>query len=119
MGGEAEVTHAVRGLGQLAQDASGTLERLVGVPERTGGAEPGELEFGGAVALGDVSGAVDAGEEDGDTLAPGALQRAEAMADLLDRGAETGGEKLEIVAQVLRRFQEGRIGQQQRPGEIV
>ncbi|MNT92531.1 hypothetical protein D3C72_2338350 [compost metagenome] len=70
----------------------------MGVPQGTGSAETGELQTRRAVPLGDVAGPVDAGEEDRHALQPRPLQRREPMTDLLQRGAEAGGEKLDVVA---------------------
>jgi len=71
------------------------------------------------VPLGDVAGAVDAGKEDRHALQPRPLQRRKPMTDLLQRSAEPGGEKLDVVAQLARRLVEAAIGQDQRAGEIV
>ena len=73
--GERNVAYAVRGLGELADDAAGLFEGLVDVPKRAGRGKAGELEFGGAVAFGNGAGAIDPNEEEGDAAGAWALQR--------------------------------------------
>ncbi len=41
------------------------------------------------------------------------------MADLFERGLETGGEQFDVVAEIPRGGEEAAIGQDQRAGEIV
>lgn len=119
LGRKTEIAHAIRRLRKLADDPAGRLEGLVHVPERTGRTETGELQLGGAVALGDVAGPVDPREEDRNAFLPRPLQRRKPMTDLLQRGTETGCKKLHVVAQIARGFQERLVGQDQRAGEIV
>ena len=62
--GHRDIAHAVGRFGQLDQDPVGDRHRLVHDPQRTGPAEPGELQAGGGVPLGDVAGHVDPAEEE-------------------------------------------------------
>src|SRR5690606_30031115 len=90
--GQAEVAFAVRHLRELDKGLTGAAQRLVDVPERTGAAKPGELEAGGAVALGDVPGPVDPQEIEGDAPGARSLQGAEPVAGLLETGLELQGQ---------------------------
>jgi hypothetical protein len=116
---QADIAHAVRRLGKLAQNAAGCLERLMHVPQWAGAAEAGELQPGRGVAFGDCPRLIDPGEEEWDALGAGALQGREAVPGLLDRGAEAVGQRVEVVAQIARRRQRRLIGQDRRPGEVV
>lgn len=117
--GEAEVAGAVRGLGELAKEAPGGLEGLVDVPERAGAAEAGELEAGRRVTLGYRARLVDTDEVEGDAAGAAALEGREALADLLDRGVEGEGERLEVVAEGAGGFGKAEVGQEGGTGEIV
>src|SRR6056297_3425844 len=86
--GQADIAHPVRRLGQLPQEPPRRLEGAMHVPQRTGPAEPRELQAGGGMALGDRAGLIDPDKEERDPLGAGTLQRRQAVADLLDRGPE-------------------------------
>ena len=116
---DAEIANAVRHLGQLYQDASRLAERLVHVPQRAGAAEARELEAGRAVALGDVAGRVDAHEVERHAARAGALQRAEAMRDLLEAGVPAVLQLLDVVPQFHRRAGEAPIRHRERAGRVV
>ena len=76
----------------------GVQEGREHVPARAGAAEAREADARGAEALRDVAGDVDAHHVEGHALGPGPPQRREAVADLLEAGAEAVPEQLDVVA---------------------
>ena len=83
-----QVGAAVGHVRQLAHDAPWGGESVVYVPQGAGAAEVREVEAGGGLTFGDVSGAVDTHEGERDAAQVGALQRGQPMADGLVTNAE-------------------------------
>lgn len=108
-GCDAKKSNAVRCLGELPNDLAWGLECLVCIPERAGGSVACELQFCRAVAFGDVPGAVQSGEENGNALRALPLKRRQAMSNLLQACAEPGGEQFEIVPQLSSGLQESLV----------
>lgn len=79
----------------------------------------GELERGRVEALGDVSGLVDAKEEERYAARAFALQRREALTDLLERDAEGRGDAVDVVPGALGGGVELGVGHQDGSGEVV
>ena len=70
---EADIAHAIRGFGQLAQEPTRRFERAVHVPQRAGSAEPCKLQPCGAVAFGDRTRLIDPHKEERHALGAGPL----------------------------------------------
>lgn len=88
-------------------------------PARTGAAEPGEVEPAPAEALGDVARVVDADEEERNSARTGAVEGGQAVADLLEAGAESALQDLDVVAQGPGRVEEPAIRHDDAAGEVV
>ncbi|MNS70636.1 hypothetical protein D3C72_1039820 [compost metagenome] len=117
--GNGKIAHAVRRFRQLPHDPVGAFESLMDIPKRTGRPETGKLQPRGAVAFGNVAGAVDLGEKDRHAFHARALQGAQPVGHLLKARAEAHGEKLQIVTQFLSRPMKLPIGQDEGCGEII
>ena len=83
-----QVGAAVGHVRQLAHDAPWGGESVVHVPQGAGAADVREVEAGGGLTFGDVSGAVNTHEGERDAAQVGALQRGQPMADGLVTNAE-------------------------------
>ena len=117
--GQAEVAHAVRRLGQLAQERPGvskarcTFHSGQAPPKRANCSRVAEWRLVIVPAWSTRT------KKNGMPLAPAALQRREPLRHLLERGLEALRQRLEVVAQRLRPLEEARVGQQRRAGEVV
>ncbi len=69
--------------------------------------------------FGDVAGHVEAAKEEGNAALPGALQRREPMAGLLEADAVKARERVDVVAQFAGACPEGAVGHGQRAGSVV
>ena len=117
--GDRHVFCAVLHLDELAQDLPRALERLVQRPKRAVAAVARKGKAPCGEALGDVAGAVDADEEEGNASRAGALQRGQPMRDLLQPRAEPRLQQVEVVAGRLAGRMEAAVGHHQGGGEII
>src|SRR5882724_11201574 len=117
--GDREIARTVRQLDDLRDQAVGRLESRMHVPERTGTAELRERKRARGEALRDVAGAINPQHEKRNAARVRTLQGGEAMADLLEPGAEAMGEQCDVVAERFGSLVETTIGHDHGGGEIV
>ena len=117
--GDGEEPRAVGHGGELGADLARRAEGVVHDPARAGAAEPGEVEPAPAETLRHVARVVDPDEEEGDTARALAAERGQAVADLLEAGAETALQDLDVVTQAAGRVEEPPVGHDDAAREIV
>jgi hypothetical protein len=94
-------------------------EGLVDIPERAGAADPGEVEAGGRLTLGDVASPVDPHEDERHAARPRTLQCTEAVRDGLVADVEPSLQEGDVVAEGLRRIQEWLVRQDQGTSKVA
>src|SRR5690606_21524610 len=97
-----EIAYAIRGLGQLPDDAPRGLECLMRIPERAGRTKSCKLQPRRTVPLGDVSRPVEGREEHRHALHAGPLQGRKTVRHLLEACSKPGRQQLKVVSQLLR-----------------
>src|ERR1700730_17219380 len=117
--GDPQVAAAVGHLGQLGLDLAGMHEGLVDIPERTGAADPGEVETGSRLTLGDIARPVNPHEDERHAARPGALQCTEAVRDGLVADVEPSLQERDVVAEGLRAIQECLVRQDQGTSKVT
>jgi hypothetical protein len=117
--GHRDIAHPVGRLGQLDQDSVGDRHRLMHDPQGAGPAEPGELQPGGGMALGDIASHVDPAEEERHPAGVLALQRRETVAGLLKAHTKLLRQPVDIVANGPRGAAEAAVGHEQRARRVI
>ena len=88
-------------------------------PARAGPAEPGEVEAAPAETFRDIAGVVDPDEEERYSAGTGSAERGQAVADLLEAGAKTALQDLDVVTQGLGGVEKAPVGHHDAGREVV